>query len=1475
MLRACTRAALGLVPSGGARYEQGMPVCPHAPGWWLAIVCVMGGAACSGDGAGAEVTPEVADAEVQETAAEVDAPDGSAEVDQGDASDEVGEDAESDGEDEDVTVDGGGDAEVAAEVEVIVARCGDGTVDPVEACDDGDLDDLDGCDRACALGEVVRAPRPGEVVINELMIKPWVTSAPRGEWIELASLAPERVNLSGCALVDEGTDRIALAVEGGLTIESGGVVLAAGDPALAPAVVYTTMLLDDERDEVVLVCDGVEIDRVAWVPFGWPVIGGRALSLDPSRRDAQANDEVESWCAAVTDYGDGERGTPGAANPACAHLDRTVDRCRLLGEATVTGFADAGVGFEVEVEEAGLTDLSPGVDVSPELVVEVGSAAPGVAPDEVASFIWVRARPLEGYQAPLGSHADVWRGEVVAPVGTRRVMGRASRDGGASWRYCDRDGSDDGVSAEGLATLSVGPSPCAGVVCDSPPRASCADDRVRLLGFAAEGRCIPLSATEHRCEHAPVTSDCGALGRICEEDASGALCGAVPRTPVSGDLILSELMIRPTASFGQWVELSSQVDEPLLLTGCVLTTPTSGEPLTWAIEAPTVIGPRGFVVLGQSDRFDENGGAPVLRAWGEAFGGGLPTSGSLSLSCGEVLDEVTWDSSWPGIAGAVGAAASLSPLRTRPEDNDDEASWCRAGESYGAGDRGTPGAVNPNCPGDVVPVEHCQIGDAASLGPAAGTEATATVRVIARTWTARTLRTDPSDKLMVEVGHVARGAAPDGIASWSRGVPDTAWSASGGGVDPAEDRYLARFVAPGPGSWDLYARATADGGNTWVVCDRVGIVEPGGAAEPVVLNPVPSACWPDPCAQIPPPYCREVADGSPVEVIASSGPAACSLDGNAAACSFVETVAEDCADYGAECGEGADGAECVGFPRTPRPGEVVISELVIAAGGLELGEWIELHSIADDALDLGTCGLRSGGVGAPGTPEAKESWDFGAPPTPLSFVLTPGRAVTVARSGTASVNGNAMPVTLTSGIALDNAEDWLELVCGVAPEAPVEVIDRVAWDVGAGWVIPVGTSLQLSGAVMSAEGNDVFENFCAPGVTSPRLPNGVCPGDGVLDDCRVVAATTSVDADQTLDATVWVKDLGVTDARPVVDAAIGMRVEVGIGPEGEPPLTSFAWRWAEVEPDEAWLDSSPGPGGDAGAGWDRWIGGVVPDRVGTLRLLGRVSLDFGQRWRLCGVAGIVEGAAGERAITSRAGLCVPSPCTTPPAASCSSSTLTGHAPLGTCVEDDGRAVCSYASETFSCASFGGCNAAVSGCNATPGRPSLPGSVVVSEIMRDSTAPAPDLGEWIELHNPSATPFDLRGCELVDGEGARLTIARGVPDVILAGSHAVFARSAEASVNGGIPTSLGKPRSLGALALGNGSGAIALVCGGVEIDRVAWSFGWPGQTGVAMQLDRQHLNASDNDLRSWWCAASPSYGNAGNRGSPGTLNPSCP
>lgn len=1351
-------------------------------------------------------------------------------------------------------------------------RCGDGHQDPGEACDDGDLDDLDGCDRACAITPLVPAPAPGDVLLNELMVDPAAVTDLHGEWLELVNVSTTRLNLSGCVLVDDGTDHVALARSGGLTLEPSALLVLGpdGDRAqngrITVDFVYTTMLLDDRQDAVALVCDGVLIDRVAWTPFTWPVIGGRALARDPSRRFAAASADLTSWCAATAVYGAGDRGTPGQPNPTCPQLDRSVDACRLVSPEQVSDFVDHPVDFAVEVQERGLTDLSSGVDVSPDLVVEVG-LAPATDP---SAFTWASARPQPGYLAAPGSAADRWLGAVSATaLGEYHVLARASRDGGQTFSLCDPSGL---TATPRPVRLTLGPTPCAAVSCDTPPAPSCAPDLVHLAGAAIQGTCVPLSGPPlgTRCDYTTELSDCGRLGRRCEADPDlGAVCGSVPRGPAPDELVLSELLVHPSASLGAWFELTSLADEPLLLTGCTFTVTDAAAPdapASWTLLEPTVLGRRAALVFGQTTDRADNGGAPVDRAYGEALV--LPDAGSLAVVCDgpdtpdDAPDDVlSWDASWPVQAGG---AASLSPFRLDAASNDSLDAWCRSALAFGDGDRGTPGTPNPSCPGDLVSVEVVRVAGPAALTPPSGTLAEVSVRFIARALTGKTTRTDPSARVRVETALVPRGAAPATATRWSPALPDTTWAATGAGVDAAEDRYRGTFTAPAPGPWDLYARATADGGNSWSYGDLAGLLVPSSVGQPSRVDPIASACGDAPCAALPAPRCEP----GTARIIASEAPATCSLGPSAeAVCAFVERVAQDCAALGATCRDGA----CVDFPRSPEPGELAFSELMIAPGANELGEWVELTNVGGATLDLGGCVLESDG------PDARlESFPLPSPPSTLAYVVGPGAALTFARSPTVSVNGGVAPMAAMTSITLDNRADRVELVCpdgdGVA-----RTIDRVAWDTDTDWLVPVGTSLQLSGAWLdsgAAVTNDLADAYCAPGLPTPRLPNLVCPGDRILDDCRLEVPPAASSADAPLSLAVRLYDPGVTDLRRGPDPATGTLVAVGLGPASDDPRSTLTWTWTELDPDPLWDDLAD-PASPLWDGWDRWSGASIPTRAGALRVLARVSLDGGQTQVFCGPAGLTTSALDGASLSIAPGLCAPNPCTQPPPATCSGATLTGRLAIGTCSSDGLAASCQYPAQTFSCATYGGCNAATAGCNLGPARPSVPGQVIFTEVMRDSVLPPPDLGEWLELKNTDAVPLDLRDCELVNARGDRTVIRRAVPEVLAPSGHMVFAHRASSSENGGLPLANGTPRSLGDLVLGNGGDALSLVCGGVEIDRVSWTWNWPGSPGVAMQLDRNKASAAQNDLRASWCAASPTYGGLGQRGSPGSLNLACP
>jgi len=197
---------------------------------------------------------------------------------------------------------------------------GDATVSPsaTEVRDGQDNDCNDACDEGL-IGV-------GDLVITELMKDPTEVSDADGEWFELHN--PTSVDVLLCAdwtFADDDSDSFTLASGITVLVPAGGyaVLSRETDPGTNGGVpsdhgYATGMQLGNGADEVVLLHGGVEIDRIEYDDgVDWPDPTGLSISLSPTALDASQNDDGASWCSASSVYGDGDKGTPGAANDGC------------------------------------------------------------------------------------------------------------------------------------------------------------------------------------------------------------------------------------------------------------------------------------------------------------------------------------------------------------------------------------------------------------------------------------------------------------------------------------------------------------------------------------------------------------------------------------------------------------------------------------------------------------------------------------------------------------------------------------------------------------------------------------------------------------------------------------------------------------------------------------------------------------------------------------------------------------------------------------------------------------------------------------------------------------------------------------------------------------------------------------------------------------------------------------------------------
>ncbi|NBC38569.1 hypothetical protein GTZ93_01900 [Corallococcus exiguus] len=191
----------------------------------------------------------------------------------------------------------------------------------------------------------VQSPRPGELIITEVMANPRGDDTV-GEWLEVRATVP--VDLNGLTV---GTDTSGTRLESERCLS-----LAAGESALLarrrepevngglPEPLATFSVDLRNAGGVVAVRAGsVLIDSALYGPSQ----DGVATQVSaPLASDAKNNDVTASWCAATEAYGDkGNLGTPGRTNRVCTAtdagtaqagcIDRTTGQTRALRTPTV------------------------------------------------------------------------------------------------------------------------------------------------------------------------------------------------------------------------------------------------------------------------------------------------------------------------------------------------------------------------------------------------------------------------------------------------------------------------------------------------------------------------------------------------------------------------------------------------------------------------------------------------------------------------------------------------------------------------------------------------------------------------------------------------------------------------------------------------------------------------------------------------------------------------------------------------------------------------------------------------------------------------------------------------------------------------------------------------------------------------------------------------------------------------------------
>jgi predicted extracellular nuclease len=169
-------------------------------------------------------------------------------------------------------------------------------------------------------------PVPGDLVITEVMQDPNSVSDTFGEWFEVRNVSGSDIDIDGWTISDNGTDTHEIDNGGALLVPAAGVVVlgrstdTAANGGAPVDYAYNDFFLGNTDDEVVLTdSGGTEFDRIEYDGGPtWPDPTGASMNLDPDSTSSTANDDGANWCEATSTYGDGDLGTPGAANDECA-----------------------------------------------------------------------------------------------------------------------------------------------------------------------------------------------------------------------------------------------------------------------------------------------------------------------------------------------------------------------------------------------------------------------------------------------------------------------------------------------------------------------------------------------------------------------------------------------------------------------------------------------------------------------------------------------------------------------------------------------------------------------------------------------------------------------------------------------------------------------------------------------------------------------------------------------------------------------------------------------------------------------------------------------------------------------------------------------------------------------------------------------------------------------------------------------------
>lgn len=139
------------------------------------------------------------------------------------------------------------------------------------------------------------------------------------------------------------------------------------------------------------------------------------------------------------------------------------------------------------------------------------------------------------------------------------------------------------------------------------------------------------------------------------------------------------------------------------------------------------------------------------------------------------------------------------------------------------------------------------------------------------------------------------------------------------------------------------------------------------------------------------------------------------------------------------------------------------------------------------------------------------------------------------------------------------------------------------------------------------------------GVGEEALVDGILPGldDGVSRYTLQFPPTLTHTISSTSRTNEIYGRIGVPGLTEGAGAAVGIRAQVGYGPDGTDPAVTSSWRWEEMAANVAY----------PGLVDDEYVGTLLPDSVGTFDYTTRWSDDDGATWHYTDLTGNLDGVS--------------------------------------------------------------------------------------------------------------------------------------------------------------------------------------------------------------------------------------------------------